>query len=158
VPHLWFKIACIGFAFGAVEFARWGDNAPDQEPAPQRTKLQERLPGERGEIISMSMQDHYVEVTSTGGVDLILMRMSDAIGELDGLPGIRLHRSHWAALAHVAAVEKDGQRWKALLSDGRALPISNTYIGPLRQAFEGKVSSAPRTKIAAGRSRVNTAT
>lgn len=150
MPHLWFKIACIGFFFCAIEFGSWGrrTSAPEaprentEEPVPPstfvRTKLHDRLPAGRGAIISLSMQDHYVEVTSEGGVDLILLRLSDAMRELEDVAGLRLHRSHWAALDHILSVGKSGQRWWAHLSDGRSLPVSNTYLAPLQAAIAAR--------------------
>lgn len=109
---------------------------PDEEPAPpepaagapnppQRTLLHRRLPPELGDdIVSVSMQDHYAAVTTTRGTHLLLMRLRDVLGELEGLPGVQLHRSHWAALSHIAGLERRGRRLIARLDDGRELPVS----------------------------------
>jgi hypothetical protein len=67
------------------------------------------------------VRDHYVEVTTTGGQHMLLMRLTDAIDELDDLPGERIHRSHWAAAAHLRRIARRGQKQVVLLSDGRDL-------------------------------------
>ena len=51
------------------------------------------------DIISLKAAEHYVEVTTTSGTALILMRFRDAVAELGNL-GIRVHRSHWVAHRH----------------------------------------------------------
>ena len=89
----------------------------------------------RGEIISLSMKDHYVEVTTVTGAELLLLRFSDALGELGGLEGVRLHRSHWASAAHIASVKRQGNRRWGVLSDGRELPVSATYYEAVSQRF-----------------------
>ncbi|MGB3247250.1 MAG: LytTR family DNA-binding domain-containing protein [Sulfitobacter sp.] len=94
---------------------------------PVRTRFHGRLKPELGQVVSLSMQDHYVEVTCENGTDLILMRLSDAIAELDGLKGLRTHRSHWVALEAVKGVERNGAKLKVILKGGRVLPVSATY-------------------------------
>lgn len=87
-----------------------------------------RLPFELGqELVSFSMQDHYVEVTTTQGSTLILMSLRDALEELGDYKGIQIHRSHWiAASAFFGLIRRNGKLF-ANLSDGRDLPVSRTY-------------------------------
>ena len=128
LPMIWLQVTLIGLPIGLVEFPR--RLSPPSAPAVIR--LLARLPGALGtDIVSLSMQDHYVEVTTTRGKALILMRMADAIGELDGLQGQRIHRSHWVARAHVSATRKSGHRRFVELKDGRKLPLSDTYADPI---------------------------
>lgn len=114
-----------------------GPVAEKAAPVPHRVRLIERLPAElRGaEILSISMQDHYAEVSTTAGKTMLLMRLSDAIDLLDGLPGAQIHRSHWAARGAVVAIEKAGRRHEVVLGDGRRLPIGATHLAVARQVF-----------------------
>lgn len=129
-PFLWAQVAAIGVVVGVVEYP------PPAQPTgltPShpliQTKLHRRLPeGVSHDIISLTVRDHYVEVTTTTGFHTLLMRLSDAVEELDGLPGERLHRSHWAAAAHLKGVTRRGQKRVAILSDARELPVSKSYI------------------------------
>lgn len=99
-------------------------------------RLPDRL--REGQIISMSMQDHYVEITTTLGSEMLLMRLSDAIDLLDGMPGTQTHRSHWAACTHAVELVKAGRRHELTLSDGRILPVSNSYKDSIEEILKTK--------------------
>ena len=131
LPAVWLQVTVIGFAIGIVEYIDWRPRpaeAPTASPI-VRTKLHERFRATATEeIISMSMQDHYVEVTTTGGTELVLSRFSDAIAETEGEPGLRIHRSHWVAEKQLKDIKKRGGRSYVVLADGRELPASDTYL------------------------------
>ncbi|MCB1397271.1 MAG: LytTR family transcriptional regulator, partial [Rhodobacteraceae bacterium] len=82
----------------------------------------------------LSVQDHYVEVVTTRGRELLLMRLSDAIAETEGCAGLQVHRSHWVALDQVQAAHRDGARAVLTLSDGREIPVSRTYVPAAKEA------------------------
>jgi DNA-binding LytR/AlgR family response regulator len=126
-PMLWGQVAAIGAVAGIVEYRPLAPPPPQPE-RPVETRLHRRLPeGERHDIVSLTVRDHYVEVTTTGGQHMLLMRLTDAIEELDDLPGERIHRSHWAAARHLRRIARRGQKQVVLLSDGRELPVSKSY-------------------------------
>ena len=81
----------------------------------------------------MSMQDHYVEVVTTRGRELVLMRMADAAAAM-GTAGIRIHRSHWVARDHVAASRREGAGAVVVTSDEAELPVSRSYVAGLKEA------------------------
>ncbi len=104
-------------------------------PAHTPSTLLERLDlNKRGALISMSVQDHYVEVTTTAGTSLLLMRLSDAMRETGTNEGLQVHRSHWVAKRHVTAAQRDGDKAILTLSDGRTLPASRSHIKALKDA------------------------
>ncbi len=104
-------------------------------------------------IISISMQDHYAEVTTTVGTALILMRLNDAIDLLEGYPGARIQRSHWVAKDFVTGIERSGRRVEVRLQDGRTLPIGATYLKAVQQSLGFAVTDvkAPNGSEAARR-------
>lgn len=109
--------------------------APEAPPGPPAARLLARLPLEkRGALVSLSVQDHYTEVTTSAGRALVLLRLSDAISEAEGVPGLQVHRSHWVALAAVARVRRDGARAVLTLKDGREVPVSRTYLPDAKRA------------------------
>lgn len=117
----------------AVASSPSADDTPGDSDASQGNAtpwpFMKRLKPELGqELISLSMQDHYVEATTTRGSQMILMRMSDALKELDGYDGMRIHRSHWAASTHMMSLARKGNKTLLTLSDGRDLPVSATYL------------------------------
>ncbi len=109
--------------------------APATDAPASPPRLLNRLdPDKRGALVSLSVQDHYVEVTTTRGRDLLLLRLTDAIEETAPEPGLRIHRSHWVATAQVARVRREGDRGVLTLRDGRELPVSRARLPELRAA------------------------
>lgn len=110
-----------------------GTTAPMSAPEPPR--LLARLPiDKRGALISISVQDHYVDVVTDKGAELILLRLSDAMAEVGDTPGMQVHRSHWIATNAVAKVRRDGARAILTMANGRDIPASRTYIPALKEA------------------------
>lgn len=141
-PLLWGQVAFIGAVAGVVEYKKpgepaQGENEGEAAPKVPRTRLHDRLKGEEetAEIVSLSMHDHYVEITTKTGKQMVLMRLGDAIAELDGLPGLQVHRSHWVALSHISTLTKQGRKHVISLSDGRELPVSGGNLEAVRAAL-----------------------
>ena len=70
---------------------------------PQSPRFLDRLPPKLrgGELYAVSAEDHYLRLHTSKGSDLILMRLSDAVSELEGLEGAQTHRSWWVARSAV---------------------------------------------------------
>ncbi len=89
----------------------------------------DRIPKNLGrDLISLNSQDHYIKVTTSLGSDLILMRLSDAIIELEGHDGIQSHRSWWVAKQHVAAIKTVSGKKMIELKNGDFVPISRANL------------------------------
>ena len=64
-----------------------------QPPPPAPTDFLSRLPGRLGrELVALQMEDHYVRAHTSRGSALVLIPLHQAIRELDGIPGLRVHR------------------------------------------------------------------
>jgi len=96
----------------------------------------ERLPLKlRGATIrAVSSEDHYLRIHTDRGSDLILMRLSDALVELEGLEGAQTHRSWWVAKEAVRAVSRGDGRATLTLEGGVEAPVSRRYARALREA------------------------
>jgi hypothetical protein len=79
------------------------------------------------DLLRVSSQDHYVEVRTARGQDMILMRFADALAELDGAGGLRVHRSHWVHPDAVASVDRTGGRVDLILTNGDRVPVSRSF-------------------------------
>ncbi|PWC34120.1 transcriptional regulator [Azospirillum sp. TSO35-2] len=114
-----------------------GPAPPDPAPATASdAPFLDRIPPRLGrELLALEMEDHYVRVHTTGGSDLILMRLRDAVAELAGIDGLQVHRSYWVAAAAVAAVERKPDGKLALrLTNGLRVPVSRTHAPAVRAA------------------------
>lgn len=101
--------------------------------------LLSRLPRRIGtDIVAISAELHYLRVYTRGGEALILMSFGRAVEALSVIPGQAIHRSHWIALAHVVALESDGDRVICRLDTGLDLPVSRTYRARLRAALASR--------------------
>ncbi|MBU2980855.1 LytTR family transcriptional regulator [Lentibacter algarum] len=109
------------------------DTADDSATAPPAL-LQRLELAKRGALVSLAVQDHYVEVITTKGASLLLMRLSDAIKETGRNTGMQVHRSHWVAFAQISNVTREGDKARIALKDGRDIPASRSYIPALKQA------------------------
>lgn len=98
-------------------------------------KFLERLPLKlRGaEIWAVEAEDHYLRLHTSKGQDLILLRLADAVAELDGLEGAQVHRSWWVARDAIVDARRGDGRATLTLKDGAEVPVSRTYAGPLRE-------------------------
>jgi hypothetical protein len=100
---------------------------------PGNSPFFKRLPPQIGrDLLYMSMQDHYVEAHTRLGHALVLMRLADAIREIEPIAGLQIHRSHWVARSAIDQVERENGRLTAVLVDGARLPVSRSYADAVR--------------------------
>lgn len=104
--------------------------------APERVRFLDRLPSKlRGaRLIAVESEDHYLRLHTDRGSDLILMRLSDAVAELEGLEGAQTHRSWWVARDAVRGAERGDGRATLTLEGGVLAPVSRRYARALREA------------------------
>lgn len=123
-----------------------GDAVAAVEPQP--VPLLERLPeAVRGAVLRIAADNHYIDVRTERGTSLILMRLSDAIRELEGQAGLQVHRSHWVADCAVAELQREGARLSVVLTSGTRVPVSRSQSAAAMQrwahVYEGALSTRP---------------
>lgn len=108
-------------------------------PAPERAappRFLARLPARLGtDLLCLQMEDHYVRAHTALGSDLILMRMRDAVAELDALPGLQVHRSWWVAASAVAGHRSEDRKLTLILTNGLDVPVARSAAPEVRQAW-----------------------
>ena len=134
-------------ANGRLAEASTGYAAPDTGRQPvsnQHSQFFKRLsPAVGRDIVYLRVSGHYVEVTASGGSDVILMRLADAVDALDGI-GMRIHRSYWASYHHMQRLVRREGRMLLCLTDSREIPVSRPYLKAVRAAVLRKpADSAP---------------
>lgn len=93
----------------------------------------DRLPPHLGrDLLCLEMEDHYVRAHTQRGSTLILMRMRDAVGEVSGIEGERVHRSWWVARTAVTAAQRRDRATLLQLSNGLEVPVARDSVALLR--------------------------
>lgn len=106
-----------------------------QRPGQGENPFLRRLPPALGrDLLSLQMQDHYVQARTALGTTLILMRFRDAVAEL-GHAGLQVHRSWWAAFDAMEALDRDGRSARLRLRGGATLPVSRACLPAVRDAL-----------------------
>ncbi|MCP5395436.1 MAG: LytTR family transcriptional regulator DNA-binding domain-containing protein [Sphingomonadaceae bacterium] len=85
-------------------------------------------------LIALEMEDHYVRAHTALGSELVLLRMRDAVAELDGIDGAQVHRSWWVARDAVEDVKRDGRSIRLVLNGGLQAPIARARMQDLKEA------------------------
>jgi len=94
-----------------------------------------RLPTNIGDkLICFVMEDHYLVVYTDKGSHMMLMRMKDALIELNDYPGMQVHRSYWVALDAVVTVKKEARKTILTMTNNIKIPVSRKYLAAIKQA------------------------
>lgn len=113
------------------EFRVVGQQMPTPEPEPEQPKitlLQSKLPHHLGhEIVTVQAQDHYVEVTTLKGSAMVLMRLGDAVRDLEPLNGLQVHRSWWVNPAYVIRTETGKSGPELVMETGSKIPVGRSF-------------------------------
>lgn len=121
---------------GVIHWARAAAAETDPEGAARVDRdFVARLPAEkRGRLLCLKTEDHYLRVYTDRGEELILLRLKDALRELEGHDGRQVHRSYWVARTALAEARRDGRKTLLRLTNGLEVPVSQTYLPELKAA------------------------
>lgn len=105
------------------------------QAAAKPVRFLDRLPPKlRGaQVWAVESEDHYLRLHTSKGQDLILMRLADAVAELEGIEGAQVHRSWWVARDAVIDIKRGDGRATLTLKDGVKVPVSRTHAPVLRE-------------------------
>ena len=106
---------------------------PTQPVATPDNAFLKRVPTRLGRnLLHLHMQDHYLEVHTDRGSDLLLIRFRDALREVADLDGAQVHRSHWVARAALDRIARRNGRVVLHLVNGSEVPVSRSFASDLR--------------------------
>jgi len=88
----------------------------------------------RGQLLCLEMDDHYLKVHTDKCSHMLLMRLKDALLQLEGFPGLQTHRSWWVASDAVVSVNKQNRKMTLLLSNHLEVPVSRTFVDAVKAA------------------------
>lgn len=137
---IWIEaLAISGVLFALLALVRWrlGKREPDAAaPAPAISPgglLSRANLASPAALLAIVAEDHYCRVHVRGRASaLIHHRFRDALEEVAGLDGLRVHRGAWAADAGVTEARREGRRWLLVLADGRRIPVSTPFVAAVR--------------------------
>jgi hypothetical protein len=89
--------------------------------------------GQAGRILALESEDHYVRVHMETRSELLLMRLRDAISEMDGAEGAQTHRSWWVARDGIAELNRSGRSYELRLTNGLIVPVARDSVESLRR-------------------------
>jgi DNA-binding LytR/AlgR family response regulator len=95
-------------------------------------RLPEKLKG--AAVYAVQAEDHYLRLHTSKGSDLILMRLGDAVAELEGIEGAQVHRSWWVAKDGIAEIKRNDGRVSLVLKGGAEAPVSRPNVRALRES------------------------
>ncbi len=91
-------------------------------------RIARRLPASfNGRIYRLTVKDHSVDVVTSEGTFTIRSRFTDAIDEMEPVPGHCSHRSHWVTDAAIVGVERADSKIYLRLINGDLIPVSRKY-------------------------------
>lgn len=129
-----YLLAIVALITTAVQLVIWSIKPGTKAEAEVQDTFLLRLPLEtRGPLVRIEAQDHYLNVVTSRGNALVLLRLSDAITELSG-KGIQVHRSHWIAPDAVTRHRRDKGRDVLEMSDGAEIPVSRSFRASAQNA------------------------
>lgn len=143
VPLLW-QVLVIALPVMAVRMVAW--RRPERiveertivaPPLPEcEAAFRQRLSAKRrtARLIALEAHDHYLKVHTDAGVELLTLRLGDAVRELDGAYGYQVHRSWWVSASAIEAVQWRRGSGEARLAGGLTVPVSRTYAPILRKS------------------------
>lgn len=137
LPSFVGPVFVVSMAMGGLNLlAGWRPRETHQAPAGAAPpRFLDRLPGKLkgAELYAVQSEGHYLRLYTSKGSDLILMRLSDALAELEGLEGAQTHRSWWVAKAAVEGAARSDGRASLSLRGGIEAPVSRSYSRALRE-------------------------
>lgn len=87
----------------------------------------------RARLVALQAEDHYLRIHTDAGSALVLLRLRDAVAQLEGA-GWQPHRSFWLARGAGGRAVRRGQAWQVVLDSGLQVPVSKPAVAAMWQA------------------------
>ncbi len=108
-----------------------------EPPLPEaEARFRRRLSARRrsARLIAVQAEDHYLRVHTDAGSELLALRMADAMDDLAGAHGYRIHRSWWVAADAIRTVAWRKGGGEARLAGDITAPVSRSNVKTLKDA------------------------
>ncbi|MEO1046502.1 MAG: LytTR family DNA-binding domain-containing protein [Pseudomonadota bacterium] len=101
---------------------------PDDPQAAEPALMKRLPPGFAGPVMALNVEDHYVRVHGAERSEMLLMRLGDAMDEMEPLAGMQVHRSWWVADHAVTGAMRLGRNIGLTLANGLHVPVSRAHV------------------------------
>ena len=81
-------------------------------------------------------RDHYLEIQTAAGRQLIRGRMKDALARLKSQDGVQPHRSWWIRADQIRRMSRRGRDFVLVLTDGVEIPVARGRLQAIRKRLE----------------------
>jgi LytTr DNA-binding domain len=125
-------VLALAYLLSRLPAARISAEARGAATGPSSMFIDKLKPEIGRRLLYISAQDHYLEVVTDAGRDLVLFRLSDAVAQLSGHDGAQIHRSHWVARRAVCGEERRAGKRLLVMPNGVRLPVSRTFAVNLK--------------------------
>jgi hypothetical protein len=95
-----------------------------------------KLPDD-AELLAIKAEQHYIQVWSDRGTDLIRYRFKDLANTLADCNGGQVHRSWWVNFDRVQSCQSAGRKTELTLRDGLKVPVSLAYKNTVIERLDG---------------------
>jgi hypothetical protein len=120
----------IAISFSIIAIRRLLYEQPSTVPnGLRKDRLFARFSADSGaRLLRISSDSHHIRViTNDGEEHRLLMRLRDAVAEIDLEPGLYVHHSHWVARSEIVRVVRESGREVVELASGETVPIGPKY-------------------------------
>jgi len=107
----------------ANDAASGTDNAINRSAPMAGLIADSKLPAD-SEIIAIKAEQHYINIWSSNGEDLVRFRFKDLDTALEGTTAIKVHRSWWVNYKKVSGWENSGRTIELTLQGDTKVPVS----------------------------------
>ncbi len=132
---------------GFVLALRWSAGAAAERPAPPRAVPEPRPAAPPAaspdgwpvaRILRLRAADHYLELWTSQGRQLVRGRLGDALRRLPDAEGVQPHRSWWVALSEIDRIDRQGRDLVLRLVDGERVPLARSRAREVKRALRDR--------------------
>lgn len=85
------------------------------------------------DVLALKAEEHYLRVYVQTGSELLHCRFRDALTQMPAELGLQVHRSWWVAANAVRSAQRGTRRWQLNLTVDIRVPVSDSYVGAVRE-------------------------
>ena len=94
------------------------------------------------ELLAIKAEQHYIQIWSDRGNDMVRYRFKDIPAELAACNGAQVHRSWWVNLDHVQSYRQSGRVLELVINEDLIIPVSLSHRNSVLDALAKQAPAA----------------